>query len=436
MPAIGEPVATPFWRQPGLGGWIAALLVVVAVAISLKQTIGKTEEFQYSDFGAYYDAGRLVSQGDSPYAMRGRTDACFVYAPAAAYLFVPLQAFDYVGASRVWTIVNWAACGACVWLAWTLTVGPDRRRSIAWAAVGMAAIPILNYFLKNVRSGQVGAIMAALCLAWAVCRRRGWSFSGGLCLAAACALKITPALLLPYLAIRRDWRGLAGAAVGGVALILMPAVSGDVSNVVAWHRDWVNQTLSTQSVAQTVRPANQSLLGELARLPWISDGETWADLEFLAIVQRVYPFVVIAVTAGVYSLINRTIRMGPATDDPAENQYLTVLLVMITLVNPRAWPCNFVVLILPCATMARIVWQKAPGWRVATAVLVTILLVGALPAMHSAGAAGSWWVWLKQGRHFWTAIATTAVCGWLQRRSVSTAIVVPATAGPELRMAA
>ena len=86
MPASGEPVATPFWRRPSFGAGIAGLVITFAIAISLKQTVGKTEEFQYSDFGAYYDAGRLVlcARGDgagflTPETSRGKAVAAAAF---------------------------------------------------------------------------------------------------------------------------------------------------------------------------------------------------------------------------------------------------------------------------------------------------------------------------------------------------------------------
>jgi alpha-1,2-mannosyltransferase len=402
------------------GAGITGLILAVAVLFSLARSIGKTDEFQDTDFGSYFYAGRFVSQGQSPYVIRSRPDASFVYSPASAYLFVPLQPLGYMTACRVWTVINWAACAACVLLAWMLTAGANRLRPIAWVPLWLAMTPMLSYFWNNVRAGQVGAIMAVGCLGWAVCRRHGRPFVGGLCLAGACALKITPVLLLPYLVLRRDWRGLSGALVGGAALILLPAVNGGWSAVVGLHREWVDHTLHTQTAAQTIRPANQSVLGQLARLPGVSNGENWVSPAGLDLVQRAYPWIVLGLTACIYVAIAWAVRRrrGVIEDDGAagENLDLTMLFALVTLVNPRAWTCNFVVLILPCAMLARTIWSKAPGWRVALAMLGGLTIVSGFPANVASGPEWSWWIWLNQGRHFWAAVATVLVCVWFHRR--------------------
>ena len=51
--------------------------------------------------------------------------------------------------------------------------------------------------------------MTLTCLGWAAARRAGWHFSSGLLLAAGCVLKLAPVVLIPYLLVRKDWRGLA-----------------------------------------------------------------------------------------------------------------------------------------------------------------------------------------------------------------------------------
>ena len=98
-------------------GYVTWGLFAAAVAFSLSRTVGTPEDFQWGDFGAYYRAGRAVARGESPYRIDeyGPTSA-FVYAPAYAYLFAPLSALDHTWAVRVWTLMNWGFCLACVLL--------------------------------------------------------------------------------------------------------------------------------------------------------------------------------------------------------------------------------------------------------------------------------------------------------------------------------
>lgn len=402
---------------PRVGGWLTWMFLAGAVVFSLARTVGKGEDFQDADFGAYYQAGRMVSLGESPYTILKRVDASFVYSPACAYLFLPLQSLGYLPACQLWTLVNWGSCLACIVLALHLTFGADWRHKAAWGLLWLALLPVVSYFWNNVRSGQVGALMAACCLAWAVCRRRGRPFLGGLFLAAACALKITPVLLLPYLVLRRDWRGLSGALAGGAALILLPACWVGWPGVVTLHRDWASHTLHTQVPSQTIRPTNQSFLGQLARLPGVSNGGKFSA-DALEAVQRCYPWLVLALTAAAYLAVgwNSRGRGSPpaaARDCSGENLHLSLLFILITLVNPRAWTCNFVVLLLPCLLLARAVWRRQPGSTIALVPLALMTLASIVSTSYPEGHQWSWLVWLNQGRHFWSAVATGLACSWL-----------------------
>jgi hypothetical protein len=249
------------------------LTLAVAVAYSLAWTVDQHEDFQQGDYGAYYRAGRAVAQGHSPYFVEehGPTET-FVYAPAYAFLFQPVAALDYLWGARVWMAVNWCLIVVCAWLGVNLILGPGWSDRGPWTVLWLAMVPQANFFWTNIRSGQAGIVVLACCLGWAVCRRRGKRFTGGMLLAAACAIKTFPVLLLPYLLVRRDFRGLAGVLAGSLVLFALPAARVGWKGTVLLHEQWPRHCLATQVEAQTFCPANQSVLGLLARLPSVSNG--------------------------------------------------------------------------------------------------------------------------------------------------------------------
>jgi len=394
------------------------MLLGLAVLFSLIRTLGKTDDFQDLDFGAYYRAGSAAGRGTSIYTIdkHGPTGS-FVYAPAYAYLFLPLGSLDYVWACRLWTLLNWTFVAACLLLAVRLVGMGERRRDETWVVVWLVVLPLGSYFWSNVRVGQVGALMTALCLGWAVCRRHGRPFAGGLLLAAAVALKLAPGLLLPYLLVRRDWRGLAGAAVGGAALLAVPVPWVGCEGAVRLHVEWLRHCQSTQISAQTCRTENQSLLGELARLPTISNGQTCYSPSRLRILERAYPPVVLVLAAVFYARMfwdwRRTrIERTPEQERRRDNLHLALLMIFMTLANPRAWGCNFVALTPAVVLLADAVCRRSPGWRAALGSLVLVVVVCAAP--KSAGPAADWsWIrWIHQGKDFWAALAVAGACCW------------------------
>jgi hypothetical protein len=417
-------------RKEPLARAAALSLLALAVAWSFRGTFGKPD-CQDLDFGSYYRAGRAVARGETPYMMDAHGPlGVYPYAPAYAYLFAPLSCLDYFWACRVWLAINWLVTLACVVLALDLVFGP--RGPERWPVGLLALAPTAAYFWANVRVGQVGALMLLGCLAWAVCRLRGRPFVGGLALASACALKLAPGLLVVYLALRRDLRGLAGVLVGGAALFLLPAAWVGAGGTVRLHAEWIRHTAATHVAEQTFRPGNQSLLAQLARLPAVSDGHTLHSRENLETLYRLYPVLVLALAAGIFLWIIRDARMARAI--PAEGQrrrenlHFALLLVFLTLAHPRAWRCNLVALLVPCVLLAEHVWHRRRGFRVALAALVVIGLACVWP---TAGVGVAGWgpgAWLLLGKHFWAAALAAAACAWSLRepRSDRGVVVRPA----------
>ena len=145
--------------------------------------------------------------------------------------------------------------------------------------------------------------MVMACLAWAVCQRAGRNFTGGLLLAAGCALKLAPIALIPYLAIRRDWRGLAGVILGGALVVLVPAPWIGLDGTARLHLDWFRHARETQDRFQNYRVGNQGLMGMLSRLPPISNGAVCYSDENMAALEEAYPFLVAGLAAALYGWI-------------------------------------------------------------------------------------------------------------------------------------
>jgi hypothetical protein len=411
-----RPAARGGTRWAGYATWT---LLGLAVAFSLARTRGATDDFQDANFGAYYRAGQAVARGESPYRLEehGPT-AAFVYAPAYAYLFSPLSRLDYAWAVRLWTLLNWACCAGCVVLGWTLVGGGDPPGGWDWGKVWLGGLPLAGYFWANVRVGQAGALMGALCLGWAVCQRRGRPFLGGLLLAAAVALKVAPVVLLPYLLVRRDRRGLAGALTGAAAFFALPALWVGWEGSLRLHLEWPRLCQSTQAL-ETCTAQNQSLLAVLARSPAVSDGNTVYSADNLGRLENAYPLVVLALAALCYGWIwwqRRAGDLAPGREKVRDNVHLAVLLIVTALVSPRAWPCNFVVAIVALFLLTDEVCRRSPGWIGALAALSLVGVVSAIPRSHDPAAHWSWGRWVYQAKDFLALVTVAGATVWFCAR--------------------
>ena len=194
------------------------------------------------------------------FRLRG-TPYGFSYPPFAAYLMRPLAWLTRTEAMVLNEIASVLVLVGTTW--WLVAPVAARHGWPVRTAVGVA-VPSA-YVLEPVREtlglGQVNLYLAALVLMDVAALRRGSRFAG-LGIGLAAAVKLTPGLFIPYLAITGRWRA-AGVATGAflgaaaVAFALSPATSVQF---------WTRTLFQTSRVGPTGAVANQSILGLLTRL--------------------------------------------------------------------------------------------------------------------------------------------------------------------------
>jgi hypothetical protein len=239
-------------------------------------------------------------------------------------------------------------------------------------------------------------------------------------LAAAVALKVAPVVLLPYLLVRRDGRGLAGALTGALACFALPALWVGWGGSLRLHLEWPRLCQSTQAL-ETCTAQNQSLLAVLARLPSVSDGNTVYSADNLARLEGAYPLVMLALAVLFYAWIFRQRRAGglaPEREKVRDARHLALLLIFAALVSPRAWPCNFVVAVVALFLLADEVCRRSPSWVGALAALSLVGVVSAIPRSHEPAAHWSWGRWVYQAKDFLALAAVAGACVWFGARRV------------------
>lgn len=212
------------------GGGLLVLLALVLRVIPLVQT-GLAEG---DDFTPYWNGAAAVAAGQSPYAWlaehRPQEVTDYIYPPLLAVLLAPAtRVLDYAVARWAWLGIGVGCVLTGLWLIWRttgLTVhGPSRLA--AWALVVL--LPLL---LGPLGTGQLTPLLFLLITgAHALLVARRPVVAGG-ALAGAAYLKSFPGLLIGYLLLRREWRGLAGAVGGGLGLVGLTLLG------VGWEPHW------------------------------------------------------------------------------------------------------------------------------------------------------------------------------------------------------
>jgi len=201
------------------------LLVLAAIGASLLLVTAMARWGAPSDEHAYWLAARRIIEGQALYdpAATIVTPFAYLYPPPLAQALVPVAAVVPSWLFSVgWTVLMGLAL---FWLA-----GRDVLRALALVAFPPVAV---EFWFRNVHLFLAVLVVLGL-------RRAAPAFAVG------AAIKVSPGLGIPYLAIRGEWRTAAIAtAVGAAMLALSVVLSPD-----AW-RAYVDFALSVDPLQQS-----------------------------------------------------------------------------------------------------------------------------------------------------------------------------------------
>jgi alpha-1,2-mannosyltransferase len=251
-------------RAPhGRSAWLPATLLyllLLAPYLYTRFTAGPRDWF--IDLLVYRDAGRAVLGGghDLYRFASANVDLPFTYPPFAALLTPWLAWLPPLACVLIWTAAEMAAIG---WLTAVgfrpllARTGPGRPYLLAALAAGATW---LNPVRDVIKFGQVDLFLVVLVVADLTTRRPAWP--RGLLIGLAAAVKLTPALFIPYLWLtgRRRAAYVATAAFAGAELlaqVVIPYGSWDY---------WTRAATASDRLGSNSGASNQSIRGILLRL--------------------------------------------------------------------------------------------------------------------------------------------------------------------------
>ncbi len=328
---------------------------------------------------------RLLA-GQNPYQ---RIATCGVlwhtpHPPAWLLLITPFMLLP----SIAWGVVAWDLAALVALSGAVAVVAAELRvRLNPWgAALALAFIIFWPPLLGTLLEGQVSPVLLLLCaLAWRWARH-GKTGHAGLALGLAAALRLFPALLVVYFALRRDWRAVlvAGASFTLTSLALLPFIG------VSGYADYITREAPASTADWIAHPHNTSLSG----LAYHVLG-SFSALSEQAGLARVLGVLLGAALLGallVVSIQRRNVAL--MQDEATWLAYIPAAL----LVTPLMWIHYYVLLLLPLAVLAaRLGWLGTP----------VAIPVARRPLLTWLGAAGMVLIWLSYGLSFvWVPPAT------------------------------
>jgi alpha-1,2-mannosyltransferase len=326
QPAPGSlPEGHPGWTR--VRQWLhhspwAWLVPALASLVPLVPILLTPPDERMKDLLVYYGAGGSVGAGENIYAFQTVFAMPFTYPPFAALVIEPIARMPLGVAQALWTAATLAAIVA---MAGTILRPVAQRIGLP---LTVAALLVTSPVRSHFRFGQVG-IFLVLIVALDLSRRHRSRWTGwGLGLATA--IKLTPAVFLPWLAVSRQWRRLATtllwvAGATGLGLVLLWRSSGDYLFNAAWD---------TGRFGANDIPGNQSVRGMLLRsLPEPANEVVWLAVSLVLVAVGTYH---------AWLCERRGDRLAA----------LGVLGALSIAVSPISWMHHLVWLALPTAALA------------------------------------------------------------------------------------
>jgi alpha-1,2-mannosyltransferase len=271
-------------RAPhGRKAWLpATLLYLVLVAPFLVSRMLAGPRSWFVDLLVYRDAGRQVLDGghDLYRFASAVVDLPFTYPPFAALLSPWLAWFPPLTDVLIWTVAELAVIGWLTSIAFRPLLdrtGPGRPYLLAALAAGATW---LNPVRDVIKFGQVDLFLVALVVADLTTKRTRWP--RGLLIGIAAAIKLTPALFVPYLWLTGRRKA---AYVATATFVFAELLAQAVIPYGSWDY-WSRAITASDRLGSNAGASNQSIRGMLLRLHTNAELTTvlWLGLALVVLV--------------------------------------------------------------------------------------------------------------------------------------------------------
>ncbi|HSE28083.1 MAG TPA: glycosyltransferase family 87 protein [Gemmatimonadales bacterium] len=249
---------------------------VLALLLSLGQ-VGR--EHVGTDFHVFWEAGRDFAAG-LPLYERAEGARRFIYPPFAAMVFQPLGLLSLDAAAVAFHALSLLLLAASAMATWRIADAwaPGRRRGAL--PLLLAILAVAHIAQSNLARNQTNLLVLALCLAGILASANRRPGRAAAWLSAATLIKLTPAVLLGWLAVRGGRRAPVAIALCLAAGLAAPVVLRGPRQGVRDHAEYVAEFLGPAAAGRVpVRPQNQALAAavERALVPGATgDGRDWA----------------------------------------------------------------------------------------------------------------------------------------------------------------
>ncbi|MFY9554566.1 MAG: glycosyltransferase family 87 protein [Blastocatellia bacterium] len=345
---------------------LALLILFVALALFGFLTIRNL-----IDFPVYYAAGQSLINGRtdlySPdFALGGVMD--YRYPPFFLLAFVPLWLLPYYASAYTWYVLSvLEIIGIISIVDWTFPAIRTSKKMLV-----LLILAVAQYFVMALHYGNVHILVTFMLFASLYLFLKNRILSAAMVLALTISIKLTPVFLLPYFALKKQWKLLGAVVVFLVAINLAPSAYFGFSRNNDLLATWYRHVVSSQEFHEDNGPINLSLKGQLRRYlsavnyTQRADGDVrYPDVNLASLSRArlvgLWMVMAAALFAGVLLIIwsraggssKRNDRLdseaGTTSDLPHE---MALMICLMLMVEPLTSKIYFIALLWPVACLA------------------------------------------------------------------------------------
>ena len=365
---------------------ISLAVLIAAAAVVLTRDFGSDTQGRKKhlfDFEVYYDAGQSLYQ-------KGRTDLYsddfatgrvmdYRYPPFFLVALIPLWALPAKAAASVWVLISILSIIAGV-LVLSRALPAGKNKTSVWV---ITALAVAQYFVMVLHYGNAHLLAVFLLFAALYFFLKKKLPLAAFLMALSITIKLTPILILPYFALKKQWRLLYLTGFFLILINLLPSLYFGFGRNADLLESWYRHVVADQEFHETNGPINLSLKGQLRR--YLSDVDytrrvdgdiNYRSLNIGSLPAKTVDIIWITIAAIIYILALLLIwwasRKGDKSADRAALE-LGLMICLMLFVGPLTSKIYFIALLWPVFFLARLAFStSSSGASLSKRVLICV----------------------------------------------------------------
>ncbi len=338
---------------------LLAILVLLGVGANAVRRAMKGKSSRYDENVAF--SQELVYDGVNVYKTHPAQATHTKYPPFYFVYVAPFVPLPTMLGASLWFLLNALMLIGTIVMSVRLAWPSNDARGPPWTAFACLAGVMAWIGLNNISTSQVNIQIGFFVVLGLYLIRRGRDESGGFVLMIATMLKLTPALLLVWLAVRGRWKAIRGAGIGFITLWGLVTLVLGKEHAIEATRSWVDVLVPFAQDGVLgeglagVRHTNQSLGAAFFR--FFTDVPAGAHIEgfqvnVLSLSFETAATIVKVLNAALLLAVVFVLGRGPVAPNSARFVREAALLMVLTVViSPISWMNHHIALILPYAVL-------------------------------------------------------------------------------------